>query len=95
MDPFKNEVEQERKMQEARRPEGMPEGFPGGGPGMGGGRPPMGDPGMMPPSDEEMEKFYTKQDKNLQKILTAEQYGKWRSKHPAEQLPMPEHEWNR
>lgn len=71
-------------------------GFPGGGPQAGGpqmngGRPPMGGPGAMV-SDEEMEKFYAKQDKKLQKILTAEQYSRWRAKHPADRLPMPKFE---
>lgn len=64
-------------------------GFSGGGPEMGGGRPPMDSPGMGM-SDEEMEKYYEKQDKKLKKILTVEQYDKWRIKHPAGQLPMPE-----
>lgn len=69
-----------------RGPQG---GFPGGGPGMGGGRPPMGGPAMGM-SDEEMEKYYEKQDKKLKKILTPEQYDRWRRKHPAGHLPMPE-----
>lgn len=113
---YKAEVEKEREMMEAGKPQGMPEGFPGGGrpdfgggrppmggtgpqggfpgsgPGMSGGRPPMGGPGMAS-SDEEMEKYYEKQDKKLKKILTAEQYGKWRTKHPVEHLPMPDPEF--
>lgn len=88
---YKAEVEREREMMEAGKPQGMPEGFPGGGrPDFGGGRPPMGG---MAASDEEMEKYYEKQDKKLKKILTAEQYGKWRTKHPVEHLPMPDPEF--
>ena len=67
-------------------------GFPGGDPRMEGGRPPMRNP-EMGISDEEMEKYYEQQDKKLKKILTAEQYEKWRVKHPAQQLPMPEPEF--
>ena len=113
---FKAQVEKEREIMQAGKPQGMPEGFPGGGrhdfgggrppmggtgpqggfpgsgPGMSGGRPPMGGPGMAA-SDEEMEKYYEKQDKKLKKILTAEQYGKWRTKHPVEHLPMPDPEF--
>lgn len=62
-------------------------GFPGGGPAMDGGRAPVGGPGMAV-SEEEMDKFYARQDKKLKKILTEEQYSRWRSKHSA--IPMPE-----
>lgn len=86
---YKAEAEKEREMMQASMPEGMPEGFPGGKPDFGGGRPPMGGPGMAM-SDEDMEKYFEQQDKKLKKILTAEQYDKWRTKHPAGQLPMPE-----
>lgn len=76
---------------------GMGGGFPGGGPGVGGpgmggfpgGGPGMGGPGMAM-SDEEIEKYYEKQDKKLKKILTAEQYEKWRSRHPMKHIELPE-----
>lgn len=63
---------------------GMPQGGmengqrPEGGPGMGG-------PGMDVVTDEYLEK----QDAKLKKILTEEQYVKWRSKHPAEHMALP------
>lgn len=86
---YKAEAEKEREMMQAGKTQGMPEGFPGGErPDFGGGRPPIDGPGMAA-SDEEMEKYYEKQDKKLKKILTAEQYDKWRTKHPVEHLPMP------
>lgn len=84
---------------------GMMGGGPGGmgGPGggsMGGGRPPQGEmgqgprpeggrPGMGPGEDVVTEEYLEKQDQKLKKILSAEQYSKWRSKHPAEQLELP------
>jgi len=75
-------------------------GNPGmGGPGgMGGGRPPQGEmgarpeggfPGMGPREDVITEEYLEKQDQKLKEILTAEQYSKWRSKHPAEHLELP------
>jgi len=78
-------------------PGGM--GGPGGG-SMGGGRPPRGEmgqgprpegghPGMGPGSDIVTEEYLEKQDWKLKKILTAEQYSKWRSNHPAEHLELP------
>lgn len=63
-------------------------GFPpmGGGPG-GGGFPPMGGnggPGMPPPSSgkNDMRSLMEKKDKQMKKILTEEQYAKWRSEQP-------------
>lgn len=61
------------------RPEGGPEGF--GGPGKGMGPRPEGSP----VSDEYIEQ----QEKKLKKILTPEQYDRWRSKHPAEHNQLP------
>lgn len=76
-------------------------GGPGGmgGP-MGGGMPPQGDmqrgprpeggPGMGGPGgDIVTEEYLEKQEAKLKKILTEEQYNKWRSKHPAEHLELP------
>lgn len=84
---------------------GMMGGGPGGmgGPGggsMGGGRPPQGEmgqgsrpeggqPGMGPGKDVVTEEYLEKQDLKLKKILTADQYSKWCSKHPAEYLELP------
>lgn len=43
---FKAQVEKEREIMQAGRPDGVPKGFPGGKrPDFGGGRPPMGGPG--------------------------------------------------
>jgi len=61
------------------RPEGGPEGF--GGPGKGMGPRPEGSP----VSDEYLEK----QEQKLKKILTPEQYDRWRGKHPAEHHALP------
>lgn len=80
-------------------PGGMGSGIMGGG-SMGGGRPPLGEmgqgprpeagqPRMDPREDVVTEEYLEKQDKKLRKILTAEQYSKWRSKHPAEHLELP------
>jgi len=87
---------------------GMGGGMMGGPEGMGGfggGRPPQGDmgqgprpegghPGMGPGGDVVSEEYLEKQDQKLKKILTAEQYSKWRSKHPAEHLEMPQMEFD-
>lgn len=85
-------------------PQGGMGGFPGGGdmmgggmggPGgmgggaMGGGMPPQGGMGGFPGGDVITDEYLEKQDKKLQKILTLEQYTKWRSKHPAEHLELP------
>lgn len=80
-------------------PGGMGSGIMGGG-SMGGGRPPLGEmgqgprpegghPRMEPREDVVTEEYLEKQDKKLRKILTAEQYSKWRSKHPVEHLELP------
>jgi len=86
---------------------GMPGGMSGGMPGgMGGGRPPMGEmgqmprpeggqPGMKPLEDIVTEEYLEKQENKLKKILTEEQYSKWRSKHPAEQLELPPFEFEK
>lgn len=84
---------------------GMGGGMPmGGGPGMGGGMPPMGGgPGMdqgggnRPPKPEGFEPGYKpvteeyleKQEEKLKKILTPEQYEKWRANHPSEIYDLP------
>jgi len=80
---------------------GPMDGGPGGmGGSMGGGRPPRGEmgqgprsegnqPGMRPMPDIVTDEYLEKQDQKLKKILTAEQYSKWRSKHPAEHLELP------
>jgi len=69
-----------------------------GGPGMGGpgggmsgqnGNRPEGGPEMRPGENSVSDEYLEKQDKKLQKILTPEQYGKWRSKHPAEHRELP------
>lgn len=57
-----------------------PEGGPGG-PGMG--------PGMGPGEDIITDEYLEEQDNKLKKILTEDQYRKWRSKHPAEHLELP------
>lgn len=68
---------------------GMPMGgMPMGGPGMGGGFPGGGSFGTMM-TEEEVEKYYEKQDKKLQKILTPEQYTKWRQIHPTDRPQLP------
>lgn len=74
-------------------------GGPGmGGPGMGGGDfqgerpqgpPPSGMPGMGPAESPINAEYIEKQEKKLKKILTSEQYVKWRSAHPMEQLELP------
>jgi len=75
-------------------------GMMGGGPGgMGGGMPqggdmqreprPEGTPGMRPGEDIVTDEYLEKQDQKLKKILTDEQYSKWRAKHPAEHLDLP------
>lgn len=66
------------------RPGGMGPGGPGGmGPGGQGGRPPRGDGQFRGPRNEEMEEFMEKQnekrDKEYSKILTPEQYQRWKS----------------
>jgi len=68
-----------------------PQGGPGGqgGPGMGGPGGPGG-PGMDGPACNQVsDEYLEKQDKKLKKILTEEQYNKWRSKHPAEYMELP------
>jgi len=65
-------------------------GMPMGGPGMGGGFPGGGFPGMGPTGGQIDEKYFEKQEKKLQKILTVEQYNKWHAAHPTEMPPMPE-----
>jgi len=78
----------------------MEEKFGSGMPPMGGGRPPQGEMGQRPRPegghpemgpDEEIvtEEYLEKQEQKLKKILTAEQYSKWRSNHPAEHLELP------
>lgn len=80
-------------------------GGPGGG-SMGGSRPPQGDMGqgprpeggqmgMGPREDFVTEEYLEKQERKLKKILTAEQYSKWRSKHPAEHLELPPMEFEK
>jgi len=76
-------------------------GMPGGGGmmgGPGGGTPPQGNfegqaPGNMPqfgPKDDLVtDEYLQEQDSKLKKILTDDQYRKWRSKHPAERLELP------
>lgn len=76
-------------------PGGMPPQGSMGGPGgmgggsMSGGMPPQGGMGGFPGGDVITDEYLEKQDKKLQKILTLEQYTKWRSKHPAEHLELP------
>lgn len=68
---------------------GGPEGgFSGGMPPQGGQRP-EGGPGMGPGGDIVTEEYLEKQDKKLKKILTEDQYNKWRAKHPAEYMELP------
>lgn len=74
-----------------------PMGGPGpqggfGGPGMAGERPPMGGHGMRM-DDEEVEKMHEKYDKKLKKILSEEQYSKWRTTHPVNDMPLPKVDW--
>jgi len=61
-----------------------------GGMSMGGGFPGGGFPGMGPTGGQIDEKYFEKQEKKLQKILTVEQYNKWHAAHPTEMPPMPE-----
>lgn len=79
---------------------GGPGGGSMGGGMMGGGRPPQGEmgqrprpegghPGMGPDEEIVTEEYLEKQEQKLKKILTAEQYSKWRSSHPAEHLELP------
>lgn len=85
-------------------------GGPGGGPGMGGGprgggMPPQGEmsgrprpegfPGMGPGGAEVSDEYIEKQDRKLRKILTEEQYGQWRAKHPIEHRELPPVEFNK
>ena len=63
--------------------QGGPGGMGPGGPGGQGGRPPRGDGQFRGPRNEEMEKFMEKQnekrDKEYSKILTPDQYQRWKS----------------
>lgn len=66
-------------------------GFPGGGPGMRPGNPPSGMPAFGGEVDyEALEKYNTKQDKKLRKIIGDENFEKWRAAHPQELPKMPE-----
>lgn len=77
-----------------------PQGGGQGGPGMGGGMPPQGMggqrpegfPGMGSGGNAVSAEYLEKYEANLQKILTNEQYTKWRANHPSEgfELPKPE-----
>jgi len=80
---------------------GMGGGMPGGGmggPGGGFGGPEMSGGGEFNPGRgddmesryEQLESVYAKNDKQLQKILTPEQYSQWRQAHPVKRPPMPE-----
>jgi len=76
---------------------GMP---PSGGPGMGGsggGRPPKDGQmpeGFQPYGKSVSEEYLEKQEQKLKKILTPEQYSRWRKKHPAEHHELPPVDFN-
>ena len=64
---------------------GMPGGDMGGGPGMGQGGMDGGfGPGAVQLTDKQKEKIIDKKKKQLQKILTEEQFNKWSENHPEE-----------
>jgi len=77
---------------------GMPPmgGGPGGMGGSPGGMPAHGEMGQgpLPGGDVVTEEYLEKQDLKLKKILTDEQYSKWRSKHPSEHLELPPMKFN-
>jgi len=56
---------------------------------MGQGQRPEGRPDMGPKNDIVTEEYLEKQEQKLKKILTEDQYYRWRSKHPAENMELP------
>lgn len=67
---------------------GRPDGAPSQGE-MGKGQRPEGRPEMRPEEALVSDEYLEKQEAKLKKILTADQYTQWRSKHPSEQNTLP------